>query len=348
MKYVVRLVLAFIMGFIIRMPVVAADGPQTLDIDNLPEWRMTTSSDSCKLLLSDSPEMAADEGILYQDEVKGNVRLFFYHVNAAATAKRMAVVLENSGPETAHVTVRQYGLGGPGYIWMEVGKEAMTAYLHGSAPYQLAVPPRSGVPLSADISNTAVLPNMLLNGIFDFATDRPVTVKVIMMPLFADSVDFARQAKVLPSDEYHLRGTFEGANRRLVPIRTYDTVLDGVMGLTLADNLIDPYLKGIDATDGSPVVDYGNYGVVYRIFLPSQGRKIAYYLTPLGGDYAGAIKIKYGNTDRGPVATPPGRISFGDNEYALLGTFDSNNSLWLTFSPPGASNLPVKLIIMPQ
>ena len=53
------------------------------------------------------------------------------------TAKEIRVVLENNGPEVAHVTVNKYGLGGPGFDWLAVGKEAMTAYLTGGQLTQL-------------------------------------------------------------------------------------------------------------------------------------------------------------------------------------------------------------------
>lgn len=355
MRYAAKMMLAVMLlmfGLLRPMPVVAAIDPETLDIENLPEWRVTSISRGGKLLLSDSPEMVTEDGILYQDKVEGNARLFFYHVNATRIAKQMEVVLENTGSEVAHATVQQYGLGGPGYSWMSVGKEAVTSYLAGSPSYQINIPVGGIVPLSSGISDTAVLPNMLINGIFDFKTDQPVTVKVMMMPMYADSVEFSRKAKILPHDAEHLRGTFEGANRQLLSSKIYDPARDGAVALTLADDAFDRYLEGIDATEGTKVVDYGNYGVLYQIFLPSKNSgKIGYYLAPMGGDYAGAVRIKYRQIDQGPVATPPDRTSFGGSgstDFALLGVFDSNQSLSFTFSPPGASNLPVKLIILPQ
>ncbi len=51
------------------------------------------------------------------------------------------------------------------------------------------------------------------------------------------------------------------------------------------------------------------------------------------------------------MATPAGRTAFGDDkfaDFAAIGKFSSDESLWLTFTPPGASNLPVKLVIMPR
>lgn len=355
MKYVIRLVLITIMIVILgNESIAAAYGEIRMDkIERLPEWEMKNSSLGGTLLLSDSPEMVESDGILYQDKVEGDVRLFFYHVNASKTAKIMEVVLENQGKEVAHVNVNKSSLGGPGYTWLAVGKETQMSYLAGtSSSYQIHIPPGGVMPLSARISDIAVLPNMLIHGIYDFTTDRQINVKVMMLPISEDSVKFSKTAQVLPADQWHLRGTFVGANRRLSSVEGYDPVLYRAVGITLADNVIDPYLQGIDATDGTKVVNYGNYGVVYQIVPPGKnGQRISYFFVPLGGYYAGALGIHHPDVTWSPLATPRGKIYFEDNkwkEFSFLGTFDSSELLSFTFSPPGASNLPVKLVILSQ
>jgi hypothetical protein len=354
MKYVIKLVLMTMMIVILgNESIAAAYGEIRMDkIERLPEWEMKNSSLGGTLLLSDSPEMVESDGILYQDKVEGNARLFFYHVNASKTAKTMEVVLENKGQEAAHVNVSKSSLGGPGYAWLAVGKETQTSYLAGSSSYQIVIPPGGVVPLSAKISATAVLPNMLIHGIYDFTVDHQINVKVMMLPLFEDNIKFSKTAQILPADQWHLRGTFEGANRKISSAEAYDPVLYRAVGITLADNVIDPYLQGIDATDGTEVVNYGNYGVVYDIVPPGKnGRKISYFLVPLGGYYAGALGIHHPEVDWSPMPTPRGKVYFEDNkwkEFSFLGTYDRSESLSFTFSPPGASNLPVKLVILSQ
>lgn len=352
MKYVLRLVLTMIMLVSLGTESFAAAVPFQMNVDKLPEWEVNNSSLGGKLLLSDSPEMVENDGILYQDKVKGDVRLFFYHVNASKTAKKMQVLLENNGYDVAHVNVSQASLGGPGYAWLAVGKATLTSYLSEKTSYQISIPPGGVVPLSASISEIAVLPNMLINGIYDFNVDHQINVKVMMEPMLADDVEFSKTAQVLPADKWRLRGTFEGANRHISPVHDYDPVLYGAVGITLADNVIDPYLQGIDATDGTKVVNYGNYGVVYQIIPPGRnGWKMSYYLVPLGGYYAGAIGINHPEVNWSPLATPRDRIHFGadtQKDFAFLGTYDTSESLSFTFSPPGASNLPVKIVILAQ
>jgi len=354
MKRIMHLVLTalLISGLASASPAMAAAGPEKLDILKLPEWQVTSSSFGGKLLLSDSPEMVTSDAILYQDKVEGDVRLFFHHVNSTTSPKRLVVLLENDGPIPANVTVYQYGIGGPGLDWMTIGKTAQTNYLAGEDMYLVEVPAHGAEQLYHVLGDTEVQPNMLVNGIFDFKADRPVTVKVLMMPTSGDIRKFARQAPVAPPDQYQLRGTFEGKDRMLVPLKVYNPSEHGPVALTLADNYLDQYVEGVDATTGAKVVNYGNYGIVYKIFLPSDGQgKIAYFLNPRGGDYAGAMGIKYQHVNGIPVPTPVGRTAFGNDkltDFAQLGRFGAGDSLWLTFSPPGASNLPVKLVILPE
>ncbi len=353
MQYAARILVIMLLVSLTHAAVtLAAGGPAGLEMENLPEWEVTNTSLGGKLLLSDSPEMVSGDGVLYQDKVEGPVRLFFYHVNASNEVKKLDVLLANNGREAAHVTVSQASLGGPGYDWLAIGKETQTGYLASKEFYQLTIPPGAVVPLSASISQSAMLPNMLIHGIYDLTVDKPTTVKVMMLPVTEDSRSFARTAAVLPADQWRLRGTFAGANRKISPLRVYDPNADGVVGVTLADNQIDVYLQGIDATDTSPVVNYGNYGVLYQVLMPSKtGGRISYYLAPLGGCYAGAIGINHPGVNWSPVRTPQGRVYFGENKYkdfAFLGTYDSGDPLSFTFSPPGASNLPVKIIVIPQ
>lgn len=328
------------------------DLPDSSTIFDVKELPMKYSAGGGKLLLSDSPENVTQDGIMYQDTVQGDVRLFFHHVNTTKVPKKVVVSVENNTDRVTYVSLLQTGLGGPGYNYLEVGKAAQMEYLKRADPYGFYIMPHDSEPLSNILNIVTVKPDMLLNGIYDFHTDSPVTIKVMMMPVTANFKTFAAHAKVLPPDQYRLRGTFEGKDLTLVPEKTYDPLKDGPKLITLADNEVDKYIKGTDATNGSEVVNYGNYGVLYKLSLPStQNGRLALYLSPQGGTYAGGIGIKYGRNELPPVETPQDSLYFGNGvfpEYAPLGVYDGGKPLWLKFSPPGASNLPVKILVMPE
>jgi len=347
-------VLPIIMAVLLHSTALAASIMPTVRLNglNLPEFPVNTSSSEGKLLLSDSPEMVTDDGIMYQDVVNGDTRLFFHHVNGTNQPKKIVVLLENVTNKTTNVTVYQYGLGGPGYNFLEVGKKVQFDYLKNDDVYLLEVPGRKSMSLIPSLEQSIVQPNMLVNGMYDFKTDGPVNVKVMMMPIDADIEQFAASAHVLPADiaQYRLRGTFEGKDRYVVAGQAYDAKEDDAVAVTLADNKLDPFVTGVDATDGTKTTNFGNYGIVYRIFVPSVGNgKMAYYLNPRGGEYAGWLGVKYRHQDVYNIGTPADKMSFGAtvNDSAYIGTYEGGKSLWLTFSPPGASNLPIKIIIKP-
>ncbi len=211
---------------------------------HLNEWTAKISSYGGQLLLSDSPETVPADGIMYQDVVQGDTRLFFHHVNGTSQPKKIVVLLENATDQFAHITVSQYGLGGPSYDFLEVGKKVQVDYVKGRDVYIIEVPGKESRSLIPSLDTSIVAPNMLVNGMYDFTTDQPVTVKVMMMPIDADIQEFAAQAKVLPPDvgQYRLRGTFQGKDRLVVPQKAYDSTLHGLVAITLADNKLDPYV----------------------------------------------------------------------------------------------------------
>ena len=321
------------------------------DVQDLPEWPVTTSAYGGKLLLADSPEMVPGDGITYQDTVSGEFRVFFHHVNDTSQPKRIVVLLENPGEHPVNITVLRYGLGGPSLDYLRVGKDAQLQYLKNDNLYLVEIAAHGSKLLDSHLGQLIVEPNMLVNGIYDIKSDQPVTVKVIMLPVDEDFAAFAGKAQVLPADKHRLRGTFEGKDRLVVGNKAY-TSKAGRVAVTLADHQLDRYVTGIDATDGSAVLNYGNYGIVYKLFLPTTYQdKIAYYLNPRGGVYAGGIGLKYRHQYESVLETPAGVLCFGENkvtDFEHLGTFEGGQSVWLTFSPPGASNLPVKVVIAPE
>ena len=356
MKWLRVGLLPMIMVVVLHSTALAATVKPTVTLNGLclPEWTVSTSSSGGKLLLSDSPEMVPDDGIMYEDVVTGDTRLFFHHVNATTQPKKIVILLENATDKYTQVVVYQYGLGGPGYDFLQIGKKVQFDYLKDNNVYLVEVPAKDSRSLIASLDHSIVEPGMLVNGMYDFKTDGPVKVKVMMMPIDADIQTFAASAKVLPADvgQYRLRGTFDGKDRLITPTKTYDVTNHKAVAVTLADNKLDPYVVGIDATDGTKTTNYGNYGIVYKIFVPSTANgKMSYYINPRGGEYAGWLGVEYRHQEEYTIATPADKMSFGGtgngNDSAFIGTYEGGKSLWLTFSPPGASNLPIKLIIAP-
>ena len=339
------------------------------DPDIMHKLEVKSSDKGGVLLFSDSPEYVHEDGILYSDVVKGDARLLFYHLNDTNVDKRIAVVVDNLSNKKNVVEISRGVVGEPGADFLKVGKSVQTAYMQETFNYSLYMDKDERNFLIEDVSDHVVKPGQLLYGIYDFHTKGNVKVSVVMCPQDEDPLEFVSKAKVLSKDKHRLRGTFQKMNRTINVKKTYDPDKDGVVYVMLADNVNDLYKKGIDATDGSRTQNYGNYGIIYTINLNiKQGKRARICLTPLGGYYAGAMRVTYkGETKR--ILTPDDRIYFGDKtpgesesvkkarekgtsrlssivELAELGIYDGGK-VSFEYSPPGASNLPVHLILMP-
>ena len=334
-------------------------------------WPTESYDTGGTLLFSDSPEYVKETGVLYRDIVTGDARVLYYHLNDTLQPKKVAVVLETDA-ELASVSVTRGAAAPPSADYLHVGKVTQIGYFDthemNERIYVTKERPRLLVP---EMDTTVLAPGQLVYGVYDFHANAPVRVSVIMYGADVDPFAFLRTARILPRDEIALRGTFRGMNRVITSKKIYRPSMDGAVYFPIGDNLHDVYRQGIDATDGSSVVNYGNYGILYQISIPTAGREnTRYFLSPLGGVYAGAMRAENG-ANRRLVETPATRPYFGDQtlpeppnvaeareegllfltqytELSDLGTYASAQPVQFEYSPPGASNLPVNIILMPE
>ncbi|WP_418627063.1 copper amine oxidase [Anaerosinus sp.] len=324
-----------------------------VDLVNVNEWEVSSADTGGTLLFSDSPEEAKEDGILYTDKVEGKTRLFYYHTNATNKPKKVVAVMENLTDDKVSIVVNRYALTGPSKDYLYVGKTAQKDFFDGKYMTYVHLKANQSKVIHPMMEQQKIDKDELVNGIFEFEAKTPVKVTVAIMPMNADPIEFLKTAKVLPRDKHGLRGTFTGMDRVIKSEREYDPKKDGIVSITLADGKIDQYRTGIDATDGSITENYGNYGILYKINIPTKGRASTnYYLCPRGGVYAGAIGVKDNVfNDMTVIETPSEKPFFGTekkvDEIAYLGKYENRHPLWIEFSPPGASNLPVKLILAP-
>jgi len=322
-------------------------------INTMQKWPVVSADVGGTLLFSDSPETVEQDGILYTDTVQGKSRILYYHLNATKLNKKIAVVLENMSTDETDVAVSRGGMGVPSADYLSVGKQTQTEYFKAPRLDRIHILGNGKRLLNSKMNQLIVEPGQLVYGVFDFETTVPVKVSVVMLPAEEDPLQFINRARILPADSHRLRGTFVGMDRIIKSEQSYDSSKDGAVYITLADDKNDEYRTGIDATDGSIVKNYGNYGILYKIHIPTKGLgKTKYYLMPRGGVYAGAMTVARAmNSSKDMILTPADRIFFGEkinvNELADLGTYNDFASTWFEFSPPGASNLPVDLVLIP-
>lgn len=323
------------------------------------------------LLLSDSPEYVGPVGgTLSAGTINGNGRIYFYHVNEMDQPHKIAIVLENQTayPNTVHVMRQLKSVATPDYFaaGRDLSRKELEHPLDESPNarplYSLSIPPQGRQLIFTDLENTPVYQDTLFTGIVDIKTEAPIFARVMMLPMGMDAVDASHWAKNLPIDEIQLRGTYTGSKRNMEVNTPFDTALGGAF-VEIGNDREDMFINGVDEMQNKAFVrDRGNYGVSYTLKIPTKGNEpFRLYFNPLGGPYSGSFTVKAlhqqgarrGQTDTRTyhIGGADGITALGDGtilDSRLMGNYNAGDLLTLNFMPAGASNLPIRFLLIPE
>ncbi len=339
-------------------------------------------SDRYTLLLSDSPEYVGPEGgVLSAGTLKGLGRIYFYHVNDMVEDHKIAIVLENKSGKQNTVTIHRMLKTKPTEDYFAVGRELSKLDLEqplssvlGTNPYvtpkekkkfkskqeTITLQPHSRQLIFKDLEKVHVKKNDLFSGLVDFTSTDEVYARVMMLPMKVKSLGAAYTAKELPIDEVRLRGTYTGMLRTLAVNSVYDSSLGGAY-VEVANDREDPFIQGVDEMNhNDAVTDRGNYGVSYDMTLYTKGNEpFRLYFNPLGGAYSGSFTINttHSKNKNAKVTTETYQVGGGDVPYLghqtvldsmQMGSYHGGDTLHIQFMPAGASNLPVRFLLIPE
>ena len=331
----------------------------------------TLVSQTDTLLLSDSPEYVGPVGgTLSAGTINGNGRIYFYHVNEMDQPHKIAIVLENQTayPNTVHVMRQLKSVATPDYFaaGRDLSRKDLEQPLNESPNarplYSLSIPPQGRKLIFSDLENTPIYQDTLFTGIVDIKTEAPVFARVMMLPMGMDAVDASHWAKNLPIDEIQLRGTYTGSKRNMEVTTPFDTTLGGAF-VEVGNDREDMFINGVDEMQNKAFVrDRGNYGVSYTLKIPTKGNEpFRLYFNPLGGPYSGSFTVKAlhqqgarrGQTDTRTyhIGGADGISALGDGtilDSRLMGNYNAGDLLTLNFMPAGASNLPIRFLLIPE
>ena len=331
----------------------------------------TLVSQTDTLLLSDSPEYVGPVGgTLSAGTINGNGRIYFYHVNEMDQPHKIAIVLENQTayPNTVHVMRQLKSVATPDYFaaGRDLSRKDLEQPLNESPNarplYSLSIPPQGRKLIFSDLENTPVYQDALFTGIVDIKTEAPVFARVMMLPMGMDAVDASHWAKNLPIDEIQLRGTYTGSKRNMEVTTPFDTTLGGAF-VEVGNDREDMFINGVDEMQNKAFLrDCGNYGVSYTLKIPTKGNEpFRLYFNPLGGPYSGSFTVKAlhqqgarrGQTDTRTyhIGGADGISALGDGtilDSRLMGNYNAGDLLTLNFMPAGASNLPIRFLLIPE
>ena len=331
----------------------------------------TLVSQTDTLLLSDSPEYVGPVGgTLSAGTINGNGRIYFYHVNEMDQPHKIAIVLENQTayPNTVHVMRQLKSVSTPDYFaaGRDLSRKDLEQPLNESPNarplYSLSIPPQGRKLIFSDLEQTPVYQDALFTGIVDIKTEAPVFARVMMLPMGMDAVDASYWAKNLPIDEIQLRGTYTGSKRNMEVTTPFDTTLGGAF-VEIGNDREDMFINGVDEMQNKAFVrDRGNYGVSYTLKIPTKGNEpFRLYFNPLGGPYSGSFTVKAlhqqgarrGQTDTRTyhIGGADGISALGDGtilDSRIMGNYNAGDLLTLNFMPAGASNLPIRFLLIPE
>lgn len=189
-------------------------------------------------------------------------------------------------------------------------------------------------------------PEQLLTGMFDFHASHPVEIVIMMCNPKEDIETFSQQAAVLPMDEHPLRGTYQHADLTYIVKKPLQMKWYQARALCMADSEDRYFLQGTDRMTGKPTENHGNYGVIYHLLYSVAGEHpVQLGINPWGGEFYGAgLMIK---EEKAEVLNIPGKSHFFgkgdevDDIFLHLPNHKRKDAEFI-WSPPGASNLPIR------
>jgi hypothetical protein len=289
------------------------------------------------LLVSDSPEIIHDYGILYQDTINGKARLYADHMNGTTEKVRFSIIVKNTSDQPITLQTTNKGEVTPSVYANLIGHVASVDFLLHDPSYIAPLVVPAGQTL-VYVQMPDFYPDQGVNLIYDVESDGPLEVSFVAGSVDMPPLQSFETYKPLAFDR-HIRGTFPGADK------TWNIDLSSlaeVSRMTIGDGKEDAYVKGYDTQRQIDVFDMGNYGVVYKIHA-DKPRKMAVMLVAKGGPFKGPFLIN----GQFVMAPASGVITAFQSMLILARTTGTENSFDLEFTPPAGSAFPIDLIFYP-
>jgi hypothetical protein len=332
----------------------------TIIFSDIPNLTFKGADSGPSLIFSDDPEYLKAEGICGQETLSHETgRLYLYNVNGTYTTLKFAVVLKNLSDEPEHVILTKRGTAKPSGNYNFIGKTALLQFYESHLHNDILVPPHESALLDPNWENIKTKYDDLAHGFYEFYCPESTQVTLCGFDATKDTLKIYESLAILSTNSRNAgRGLFPHSDRKIVVDKPVDTK-DGIQRLHIADGKIDPWITGTDGTNGNkPTRIGGNYGVLYTIEIPLQSsdkRDMAVLVsTPVNGcPYGGVIgtKPEHNLKPAGYFLTPADQNVYKmSTTVSLAGIYRTGKkpeTIILEYSPPGASCLPVDLILVP-
>ena len=322
-------------------------------------------------IISDDPEyIRVPEIIAIREKVKpGAVRLYLYNVNGVKEPKQMerkiTALIKNTGKADMHLRMLKFSSQKPSTNYFKIAKQGLYDYFNSQpALNSITIKPGTSIPIDAALEKNIVTYDQLVHGIYEFVIDQPGEITVLQTNPSTSGATANEQIKTIAGSRHMNagRGLFGISNYKIFITDTFDTKNETI-SLQLADGKQDPWVTGIDGSNGQPAELQGNYGIIYEVELKwksSNGKGLALvtYNARSGdnkwcGGMANTMIVSNGKFKEGIIQLPSDKlITKALTEVILIQIFPPSKTgevqtIRFTYSPPGASCLPTPLVFIP-
>ncbi len=322
-------------------------------------------------IISDDPEyIRVPEIIAIREKVKpGAVRLYLYNVNGVKEPKqierKITALIKNTGTADMHLRMLKFSSQKPSTNYFKIAKQGLYDYFYSQPSLKIiTIKPGTAIPIDTALENNIVTYDQLVHGIYEFVIDQPGEVSVLQTSTSTSGIIANEQIKTIAGSRHMNagRGLFGVSNYKIFITDTFDTKNETI-SLQLADGKQDPWVRGIDGSNGQPAELQGNYGIMYEVELKwkstnGKGLALVTYNARSGDSkwcsgMANTMIVSNGKFKEGIIQLPSDKlITKALPEVILIQIFLPSKTgevqtIRFTYSPPGASCLPTPLVFVP-
>lgn len=290
-------------------------------------------------LLSDSPENVYQNGILYEDIIEGKGRINFHHINNYTDKprdKKIVVMAENITDQPISIQLLDKIIKGPSVDTLYVGQLLLHQYFRGNGYVNYTLQPGQKM-LLINTEDKNWDTKMLLAGQMDLVTSGKVKFTVAS----ADKGMTTAQVSKLPYLEtgVHPRGTFDTTQ-----LYYEVTATAGKPTYFIIGSGSEEWITGRDAIKNIPVLNIGNYGIVYHIKIKAE-EDMGIILNPRGGPFRGSVRIdgKYTYMIPNKSYLPGNGI-----KASVVSVIKKGEIMEIEYSLPNASSSPILFGMIPK
>lgn len=289
------------------------------------------------LVMSNSPESVKEEGILYEERVKGRGRLLVHHINHMKEEnKRLVVLAQNKSSKWVDFTIKNNIFKGPSKDVLAIGQSVLYDYFNKGNGIHVNLKPEETYIIYDSLKDKWKY-DEVISGMVDFEGED--CIKYIVA-----SIDEKTQIEQVPNmrlaqRDVHPRGTFQHlAKYYEIKLNKINQNTKLIIGGTEAE-----WEKGVDTLTQKSSVNRGNFGVTYHLKITAI-QDTAVILNPRGNMFRGSIKWE----GEGAYLVPKHGYFPSLEKAAYLGVIKKGETKELVYMLPCGSSAPIVIGFIPE